>query len=83
MVLNTKRPGKKKARWVADGSKRPPGSDDAENSLPTCRASTVLLALAMAAEYRWSMAQYDVVGAYLLCDARKVYYVYFPPGFYA
>ena len=63
MTLVQKRSGKHKARWVADGS-----SDHANvpSSSPTCASTSLMLILAMAAQFGWKILTLDVVGAYLL-----------------
>jgi hypothetical protein len=76
-----KRSGKRKPRWVVDGS-RPAGlPTNPPSSSPTAIASTVHLVLALTAQFGWDVRQFDVVQAYPLADCERTYYVHYPPGF--
>ena len=55
-----KRDGSRKARWVADGSRE---ERTPESSSPTCLASTILIVLALAAQYGWTIRQFDIATA--------------------
>ena len=72
--------GKKKFRWVCDGSRSPGEPQPAGASSPTCAASTVLLCLALGCVYDWHIVQFDITKAYLLAAPTRTYYVRYLSG---
>ena len=48
---------------MADGSRE---ERTPESSSPTCLASTILIVLALAAQYGWTIRQFDIAKAYML-----------------
>ena len=78
-----RRNGKLKSRWVVDGSRRSNKGQtrDPSASSPTCLAMSVFLVLALAAQFGWTISQFDVVKAYMLATPLRTYFIRYPPGF--
>jgi len=56
----TKRNGKKKLRWAANGSRGPDVARDPTSSSPTCLPSSLFLVLSISAQNGWNIHQYDI-----------------------
>ena len=63
------------SQWKKENDKK-----FAEDS-PTCLASTILIVLALAAQYGWTIRQFDIAKAYMLAAPLRDYYLRFLPGF--
>ena len=86
MLTNIKHDGRRKCRWICDGSQRAPlnpdGAFDATNA-PCALKESILMCYALSAFFGWKPITRDVTKAYLQCYATKTYYIRFPPGFYS
>ena len=88
MLCDVKPGGRKKCRWVNDGSVRgvtPAHVREVSTHSPCALSETVLMLFALSAYHDWCLISRDVTKAFLQADAhtRSRYYVYFPPGFSA
>lgn len=86
MLTDIKHDGRRKCRWVCDGSQRAPLNPDAAfdaTNAPCALKESILMCYALSAFYGWKPISRDVTKAYLQCYATKTYYVRFPPGFYS
>ena len=71
---------KHKARLVAKGFSQREGIDYEETFAPTAKMSTILLVLAMAAQFGWKVHQMDVKSAFVNGDLQEEVYMYQPQG---
>lgn len=72
---------KYKARLVAKGYRQQYGVDYEETFAPVVRFETVRVALALAAQMKWPVFQFDVKSAFLNGDLQEEVYVSQPDGF--
>ena len=78
-----RRNGNPKSRWVVDGSRRNNKGQtrDPDVSPPTCLVMSVFLVLALAAQFDWTISQFDVAKSYMLATPLRTYFTRHPPGF--